>query len=307
MSLKTKADHGLLCNEVAMKINVSSVCDIGIKRTKNEDAIGVCFDLKNHLWNKNSTDGYITLPIEGAIFVVADGMGGSNAGEIASKLAIQSIEDSFGEDGFVIQNRTKESIKSLLRRSIVKSNQTILEYAAHSPDSIGLGTTIVLAWILNGYVYIAWCGDSRCYCFNPNTGLQLLTKDHSLVQELIDKGEIKHEEAFYHPDNNIITRCLGDVDAEPEPEILIYKICEGDIFLLCSDGLCGYCKDSLIEKTMYRNYENIEQCQKALLKNALDTGGQDNISIVLCATLPLNSTKCSVGLKGKVKQLFAKL
>lgn len=67
MSLKTKADHGLLCNEVAMKINVSSVCDIGIKRTKNEDAIGVCFDLKNHLWNKNSTDGYITLPIEGAI------------------------------------------------------------------------------------------------------------------------------------------------------------------------------------------------------------------------------------------------
>lgn len=89
------------------------------KAYKNEDAIGVCFDLKNHLWNKNSTDGYITLPIEGAIFVVADGMGGSNAGEIASKLAIQSIEDSFGEDGFVIQNRTKESIKSLLRRSIV--------------------------------------------------------------------------------------------------------------------------------------------------------------------------------------------
>lgn len=156
-------------------------------------------------------------------------------------------------------------------------------------------------------VYIAWCGDSRCYCFNPNSGLRLLTKDHSLVQELIDKGEIKCEEAFNHPDNNIITRCLGDVDADPEPEILTYKICEGDIFLLCSDGLCGYCKDSLIEKTMYRNYKNMELCQKALLKNALDTGGQDNISIVLCATLPLNSTKCRVGLKGKIKKFLAKL
>lgn len=100
---------------------------------------------------------------------------------------------------------------------------------------------------------------------------------------------------------------MGDVDADPEPEILTYKICEGDIFLLCSDGLCGYCKDSLIEKTMYRNYKNMELCQKALLKNALDTGGQDNISIVLCATLPLNSTKCRVGLKGKIKKFLAKL
>ena len=307
MSLKAKADHELLCNEVVMKIKVCSVCDIGLERTNNEDAVGMCFDLKNHLWNKKSTNDYVPLPSEGAIFVVADGMGGANAGEIAAKLAIQSIEDSLGEDRYVMQNRTKESIHSFLRRSIVKSNQTILEYVTHSPDSIGLGTTIVLAWLLNGYVYIAWCGDSRCYCFNPNTGLQLLTKDHSLVQELIDKGEIKREDAFNHPDNNVITRCLGDVDAEPEPEILTYKICEGDIFLLCSDGLSGYCKDSLIEKTMYRNYGNIEQCQKALLKNALDTGGQDNISIVLCATLPLNSAKCSVGFKGKVKQLLAKL
>ena len=145
-----------------MKINVSSVCDIGIERTNNEDAVGICFDLKNHLWNQNSTNGYIPLPTEGAIFMVADGMGGANAGEIASKLAIQSIEDSLGEDGYAMQNMTKESMHFFLKRSIVKANQAILEYVTHSPDSIGLGTTIVLAWILNGYVYIAWCGASRC-------------------------------------------------------------------------------------------------------------------------------------------------
>lgn len=290
-----------------MKINVSSVCDIGIERTNNEDAVAIGLDLKNQVWNQNSTHGYVPLSTDGSLFIIADGMGDANAGEIASKLAIQNIEESFGKGRYVAQGVADTDIYSFLKKCILKANQSILEYVAYSPDSIGLGTTIVLVWILRGYAYIAWCGDSRCYCFNPNTGLHLLTKDHSLVQELIDKGEIKREEAFNHPDNNIITRCLGDVDAEPEPEILIYKICEGDIFLLCSDGLCGYCKDSLIEKTMYRNYENIEQCQKALLKNALDTGGQDNISIVLCATLPLNSTKCRVGLKGKIKKFLAKL
>lgn len=131
-----------------MKINVSSVCDIGIERTNNEDAVGFCFDLKNHLWNQSSTNDYIPLPTEGAVFVVADGMGGANAGEIASNLAIQSIKDSLGKDGYVMQNMTKESIYSFLKKSIVKANQAILEYVTHSPDSIGLGTTIVLAWML---------------------------------------------------------------------------------------------------------------------------------------------------------------
>lgn len=99
-----------------MKINVSSVCDIGIERTNNEDAVGFCFDLKNHLWNQSSTNDYIPLPTEGAVFVVADGMGGANAGEIASNLAIQSIKDSLGKDGYIMQNMTKESIYSFLKK-----------------------------------------------------------------------------------------------------------------------------------------------------------------------------------------------
>lgn len=118
MSLKAKADHESLCNKVAMKINVSSVCDIGIERTNNEDAVGFCFDLKNHLWNQSSTNDYIPLPTEGAVFVVADGMGGANAGEIASNLAIQSIKDSLGKDGYIMQNMTKESIYSFLKKAL---------------------------------------------------------------------------------------------------------------------------------------------------------------------------------------------
>lgn len=290
-----------------MMINICSVCDIGIERINNEDAVAICCDLNSHTWNQHSTNGYIPLSSNGSLSIVADGMGGANAGEVASKLAIKSIEDSFKTEQYHKLISSNSNIHVFLKECIIRSNKAILNYVMQSPDSIGLGTTIVLAWIVGKNIHVAWCGDSRCYCFNPNTGLRLLTKDHSLVQELIDKGEIKRNEAFNHPDNNIITRCLGDVDAEPDPEIVTYNINDGDIFLLCSDGLCGYCRDSLIEKTMYRNYKDVEQCQKALLQNALDSGGQDNISIVLCATLPQNCKKSSISIKGKIKQFLSRI
>lgn len=290
-----------------MKINICSVCDIGIERTNNEDAVAICSDLRERVWNQQSTNGYIPLSIPGSLLIVADGMGGANAGEIASSLAIKSIEESFKEEHYNAALDSESDIHSFIRKSIVDSNQAILDYVLQTPDAVGLGTTIVLAWIIKDKAHIAWCGDSRCYCFNPNTGLRLLTKDHSLVQEMVDSGEIKREEAFNHPDNNIITRCLGDVDADPDPEIVSYKINDGDIFLLCSDGLCGFCDDSSIEKTMYRNYEDIEQCKKALLKNAMETGGQDNISIVLCATLSQDGENCNIGIKGRIKRFLSKL
>lgn len=290
-----------------MKINISSVCDIGIERTNNEDAVAICTNLKSYAWNRLSTDSYVPLSSVGALAVIADGMGGANAGEVASNLAIKSVENFFGTEKYDNLIYSDVNVHSYLKECIVRANQAILDYVIQSPDSIGLGTTIVLMWIVEGKAHIAWCGDSRCYCFNPNTGLRLLTKDHSLVQELIDKGEIKSEEAFNHPDSNIITRCLGDVDTDPEPEFVTYNIADGDIFLLCSDGLCGYCRDSLIEKTMYRYYENVKQCQEALLQIALNSGGQDNISISLCATLPMNREFPKIGLKGKVKRFISKL
>ncbi len=278
-----------------------------MERTNNEDAVAICSDLNKHVWNQRFTDGYVPLSSRGSLLVVADGMGGANAGEVASNLAIKSIEEAFNSNQYINSLDSEADIHSFIRNSIVESNQAILDYVLQTPDAVGLGTTIVLAWIIKDKVHIAWCGDSRCYCFNPNTGLRLLTKDHSFVQELIEKGEIKPEAAFNHPDNNIITRCLGDVDADPDPEIITYKICDGDIFLLCSDGLCGFCNDSLIEKTMYRNYKDLKQCQKALLKNALDTGGQDNISIVLCSTISTNGKKHSIGFSGKIKKIISNL
>lgn len=290
-----------------MKTNLCALTDIGKERTNNEDAVSICPDLTKPIWNTLSTNGYIALSPLGAVSIIADGMGGANAGEIASALAIENIIKSYKEANLENIIASDDDIYTFLKGCITKSNKALLDFVIESPDSAGLGTTIVLLWVINNKAYIAWCGDSRCYCFNPNSGLKLLTKDHSLVQELVDKGEIKKEEAFNHPNNNIITRCLGDVDSDPEPEILTHNIKDGDIFLICSDGLCGYCRDKKIEKVMYRYYNNAEECQQSLLQLALKAGGQDNISISLCATLPENNKKPNVGLIGKIKQFLYKL
>lgn len=284
-----------------MKINICALSDIGNERTNNEDAVSICPDLTKMTWCCNANKGYASLSPLGAVSVIADGMGGANAGEIASSLVIENIEKSFQGADYEKILVSDNEIYTFLKDSITESNKAILDYVVESPDSIGLGTTIVLLWLVKGKAYVAWCGDSRCYCFNPNSGLKLLTKDHSLVQELVDKGDIKVEDAFSHPNNNIITRCLGDIDVDTEPEYLAHDIEDGDIFLLCSDGLCGYCKDSKIEKVMYKHFDNIDKCLQSLLQLALDAGGQDNISISLCATLP-DSQKTKIGFMGRIKR-----
>jgi protein phosphatase len=146
------------------------------------------------------------------------------------------------------------------------------------PDTIGMGTTIVLVWIINEKAYIALCGDSRCYVFNPKRGLKCLSKDHSYVQELIDKGDITPQKSFNHPKSNIITRWLGNFFAEPE--ITVYDIHKHDQFLLCSDGLYNNLTDSEIHTILSTN-ELIEDKAKTLIACANANGGSDNIAVVL--------------------------
>ena len=121
-------------------------------------------------------------------------------------------------------------------------------------------------------------------------GLKLLSKDHSLVQELIDKGEITEKEAFTHPDNNVITRGLGDVNSQSLPDIVSYSIAPNDIILLCSDGLCGYTSNKEIEQVLDANSIDIMKCRDELLKLALDAGGYDNICISLASLINDNQS-----------------
>lgn len=269
-----------------MKIKISAITDVGKERTNNEDAVLVCPDLEKQNWGETESANYLALSKYGTMLVVADGMGGANAGEIASSIAVDTAKNYFSQKRLSENEISEKTAYSLLLDAITLSNKAIMNHVETDPDSIGLGTTIVITWVIDRKAYIAWCGDSRCYCYNPKNGLRQLTKDHSYVQELVDKGEITAKQAFNHPDSNIITKCLGDVDAVTEPDMITYEIKDGDVLLSCSDGLCGYCDDKSIEKVLLNNFDNLTLCKDNLLKLAMNAGGQDNITIALCATLP---------------------
>lgn len=267
-----------------MKIKIVATTDIGKERTNNEDAYIICPDLLQQDWSLNGTPSYIPLNSYGSVIVVADGMGGANAGEVASTIATNSIKKTFSKDN-IKRYLDSHDVNGLLELCIKKADEAINKRILEDPNTSGMGTTIIVCWIINKFAHIAWCGDSRCYVYNPCKGIKQLTKDHSLVQGLVDKGEITEKEAFVHPDNNVITQGLGDFDSQTTPDIISYSLSSNDTLLLCSDGLCGYCTNKKIKKTMWSNYIDVMRCRNELLKDALNAGGYDNICIVLASII----------------------
>lgn len=271
-----------------MKIRISSALDIG-KRDNNEDALAYCEDLSQQQWSQDSMDTYIPLGEYGAVAVVADGMGGANAGEVASAIAIQTVKETLSiERAAAAMSAGDDSIRSLLEETIKCGDSNIIKHIANHCDTQGMGTTIVICWMIANKAYIVWCGDSRCYSYHPAKGLKPLTHDHSLVQEMVDNGEISLEEAFSHPDGNIITRGLGDFGSEVDPGFVVHPLKENETLMLCSDGLCGYCLDKDLETCMDQNHTDTFKCCQSLLKQALDAGGYDNISIITISVLSDN-------------------
>ncbi|MBQ4023663.1 MAG: serine/threonine-protein phosphatase [Prevotella sp.] len=268
-----------------MKIKITAVTDVGKERENNEDNLMFCPSVLKQDWQQNQTDNYGKIEELGALLVVADGMGGANAGEVASALAIESVKSTFTPDNARKALASEAQIEDLMQQAIDDASMKIDKRMCEDPDTDGMGTTIVICWVVGEKAYVAWCGDSRCYVHHPDTGLRRLTKDHSLVQELVDKGEITEDEAFNHPDNNIITRGLGDFQTQAKADIITYDLHPNDTILLCSDGLCGYCADPDIEKTLNSHYVDASLCRDKLLNQALDVGGYDNIAIVLASVI----------------------
>ena len=262
-----------------MKITLEAKTDIGKERDQNEDAFVICPDLSHPDWKKDKDS--LELGKFGTLLVVADGMGGANAGEVASRLSVESIQNAFNSTDITSIIASEEKTKAFLQDTVKAADKYLNEHMVEHPETLGMGTTLVVCWILNGQAYIAWCGDSRCYVFNPHTGLKALTKDHSYVQELIDKGELTEEAALTHPDSNLITRGLGDFDTPAKADIVTHTLQPNDMFLLCSDGLCGYCTKRAIENIIKTYYDDIDECCNKLMELALDTGGYDNICIAL--------------------------
>ena len=269
-----------------MKISIHAKTDIGCGRDNNEDAFAFCPDLSAPTWGDDHTKGYLPLGQLGALLVVADGMGGLNAGEVASAVAIDSVRQTFAPEAAARALSSDGSACQLLTQAVKEADEAINRRMVSSPETAGMGTTIVLCWLTGQKAYVAWCGDSRCYRYNASDGgLHPLTKDHSYVQELVDQGKITEEQAFTHPDNNIITRGLGDFDTQVKPDVVVTPVKAGDMFMLCSDGLCGYCTNEQIGQILADSRGDVARCADDLLRTALSVPGDDNICIVVASLL----------------------
>jgi len=247
-------------------------------RPNNEDNYQLDEDLSDDIWGFKA-DEENELRDKGALLVVCDGMGGMNAGEVASAVAVATIKEWFAAERLtpdVLNNP-----KSYIRDAIVAADAAIKQHEQEHPETEGMGSTIVMAWLLNRKVYVGWCGDSRCYCYNAVSGLMRLSKDHSYVQELIDAGKLTEELAFDHPNSNIITRSLGDPRGKARPDVKEYDLHNGDILLLCSDGLCGCLRDEEIMAQIAAHPSSMQECRDALWVADEAAGWHDNVTIAL--------------------------
>ena len=249
--------------EQALEFGVKT--DPGMVRTNNEDAILVEPGL--------------------GLAILADGMGGGNAGEVASGMATtllaNDLKQTWGSvspsDVAGIAGRTRAF--TLLKQKIAIANESIFHAAEHQPQYAGMGTTLVVALFYDNRVAVAHIGDSRLYRLRGGS-LQQLTKDHSLLQMQIDSGVITREDAKHSKQKNIVTRALG-VEAQVEAEIHEHDVRQGDVYVLCSDDLHDMIEEGDIVKTLSAPGVKLDAAAKTLVQKANDNGGKDNVSVIL--------------------------
>ena len=232
-------------------ITAAGRTDVGQVRQGNEDA----------------------LLIRDGLFAVADGMGGHVAGEVASATALEQVE---GLDGRVYQDA--DAAISALRTAVVEANHTVSQLAEEHPEYRGMGTTLTAALVEGRRLHVAHVGDSRAYLLRDGQ-LRQLTDDHTLVQHLVDEGQITASEAETHPQRSIITRAIG-IGAEVEVDTITVDLRAGDQLLLCSDGLTGVIDDDRISELLCTD-DPPQAIVDQLVQEANDGGGPDNITVVL--------------------------
>jgi serine/threonine protein phosphatase PrpC len=245
-------------------LEVATATDPGMVRSHNEDSI--------------ATDAEVGLA------VLADGMGGYNAGEVASGIAVAMLTTEMKQ---ALENHEPHSIdgsgetlaEKFVRENSAKANAAIYQTAKSQPQYAGMGTTLVVALFFDNRMTVGHIGDSRLYRLRNDT-FEQVTRDHSLLQEQIDSGMITKEQARYSQNKNLVTRAVG-IDPDVETEIHTYNVEPGDIYLLCSDGLSDMVQDEDIHSTLSTLQSNLPLAAKQLVQLANDSGGRDNISVIL--------------------------
>lgn len=229
----------------------------------------------------------ISVKPESGIVVLADGMGGYNAGEVASALAVNLITRGIEAELPKIEANSREQGKilldSLVRNQVQMANEAIFRKSRQDPNCSGMGTTLVMALFYDNYITVAHLGDSRLYRLRDNSFIQV-TKDHSLLQEQIDAGLLTLEEARFSTNKNFVTRALG-VDPIAETETNSYEVLANDVYLFCSDGLNDLVSDEEIHMVLSTRLDDLAKAAHDLVQLANDSGGRDNISVVIVKVL----------------------
>jgi protein phosphatase len=214
---------------------------------------------------RHNEDSYV---IDPPLFAIADGMGGAQAGEVASRLATAALKEGGANGG------GERRIADLIQ----EANRRVYDRSSNDPNTSGMGTTITVALVEDDQVAFGHVGDSRAYLIR-DAQMEQLTEDHSLVNELLKTGKLSREEAETHPQRSVITRALG-TDPDVDVDTFSVRAESGDLFLLCSDGLTDMVSEDSILDVVERNRDDIEGALRALVKAANRGGGQDNITVV---------------------------
>ena len=217
---------------------------------------------------EHNEDAFYGNEAEG-LAVVVDGMGGYAAGEVASDIIVKSLEELHPKAGGMVA-------------ALVECHNRILAHSKEHPESKGMGAAVVMAKLERKQLSVCWAGDSRAYLFNSETGLNPVSRDHSYVQWLLSQGQISESEARNHPKRNLITQCLG-LDS-PQPELTTVGWKQGEILLLCSDGLTDELDDDHIERILSKARSESDYCAEIveeLTATALEAGGKDNITVLV--------------------------
>jgi protein phosphatase len=245
---------------MALSLNIGKCTLLGNYRENNEDAIEV----------KPFADM--------TVCIVADGMGGQAAGEIASKRAIEVVPRELRKN--LAQATSPDQIKTVIRRAVVQANEEIMAMGALDRDLRNMGTTIVIAvWRKGNELYLAGVGDSRGYRVRGNE-IEQLTIDHSLAQALVENKTISAAEAREHRFRNVLWKYLGTKEVGEGPEVKILPLQAGDKFLLCTDGLSGPVPDTMLLEFI-QGHPDVQECADGLGQLALDQGSRDNVSCIV--------------------------
>lgn len=236
-------------------MKVFSLTDVGRKREINEDYVYATDRPVGNIPN---------------LFVVADGMGGHKAGDFASKYAVEVLKEH-------IQNNDGMGPEVIITEAVKESNRRIIKAAEEEVSHEGMGTTLVVATIIEHTLYFANVGDSRLYLIRDE--IRQLSKDHSLVEEMVRLGGINQEEAKHHPDKNVITRAIG-MKQDVEVDFFEYRLQKGDSILMCTDGLTNMVEDDEIFRIV-KSGRDVVETAKELVEKANENGGKDNIGIVI--------------------------